>query len=216
MALRALALCCMFYFAASRWYGLYSACEEDAACGTCVNSTLYIGRCDYVGGPGMMSTINVCNTTTHEFVTLEFADTPDCSGASHPDAVPTNVCLTGPFGEHLEYHCGTVPYVPAPPPGGIYGQIVIAETSDTRCNDSATVEWEWFTPGACTSPKPFASQIIDCDVARGSWSWKEFDSEDCTGSAAANKTGRLNVCLPQPEASENVMIQCDTKPIPPP
>lgn len=200
----------------ARWYGLYSVCKTDATCNLtqCENSTLYLGRCDYVGGPGMMSTINVCNTTTHEFVTLEYANSPDCTGEEHPNAVPLATCLTGPFGGHEEYNCGASPYVPAPPPGGIYGQVVLAEPSDASCNDTNTVEWSWFTPGACTSTEPFETQILDCDVKRGTWSRVVFDSEDCSGSPASNASGLLNACTP--ESVGNVMVQCDTKPIPPP
>ena len=104
---------------AARWFGLYSVCATDATCNLskCENSTLYLNRCEYVGGPGMMSTMNICNQTSREFVTLEYADSPNCAGEEHPNAVSLASCLTGPFGGHTEFNCGTVPYVPAPPPG---------------------------------------------------------------------------------------------------
>ena len=201
---------------AARWFGLYSVCATDATCNLskCENSTLYLNRCEYVGGPGMMSTMNICNQTSREFVTLEYADSPNCAGEEHPNAVSLASCLTGPFGGHTEFNCGTVPYVPAPPPGGIYGQIVLADSSDVSCNDTDTVEWEWFTPGACTSPGPFEAQIIDCDLKHSTWSRVVYDSVDCSGPVVSNTTGMLNACTI--ETSGYAMVQCDTKPIPPP
>ena len=150
-----------------------------------------------------------------ELLTLEYAASPTCAGAEHANPVPTGACLTGPFGEHYAFYCGTEPYEPPPPPGGVYGQAVVALAADRHCNDSSSVEWEWFEPGACTSPEIFETQVLDCDVDAGTWRRTTFESEDCSGPALTNTSGRLNECAAG-EGSERVMYQCSRRPIPPP
>jgi len=198
-----------------RFYGLYSDCH-DAACSNCTNSTLYFDRCTFEGGPGIMSVKAVCDVSTSQILNLEYADTPNCEGAEHANPVPTGRCLTGPFGEHYAFYCGTAPYVPPPPPGGVYGQIVVAEPGDKHCNDSSSAEWDWFTPGECVSPELFMTERVECDVAAGTWRKIVFDSEDCSGPALSNVTGKLNECALQTDGPERVMYQCSRLPIPPP
>jgi hypothetical protein len=215
--MRAAALILLFGAAAAapRFFGLYSECK-DAACSDCVNSTMYLDRCDFEGGPGMMSIKNVCNESAHAILSLEYATSATCDGDEHANPIPTDTCIAGPFGEHYAYYCGTKPYEPSPPPGGVYGQIVEAIAADKTCRDPNTVEWEWFVPGACTSPELFMTQIIDCNVARGTWSHVTFESEDCTGPALTNVTGRLDECAEQDGNDGRIQYQCSLAPIPPP